>query len=390
MARCWYCGCNATVTRKVEVKEAYLDRLEREIVRVTGELGGRRRVRELHWGGGTPNFLEDDQIERLVTILRDRLDLAPDAELSIECDPRVATPDQLALLRRLGFTRLSFGVQDLDPTVQAAIGRVQGDAEFQALVQAARELRFTSLNFDLVYGLPGQKPETFARTLERVLEMGPDRVACFGYAHVPNLRPNQKRIDATLLPGSHGRFELFRLAVEAFTGAGYAWLGLDHFARPEDELAVAQGEGRLSRNFMGYTTQSAANLLGFGASAIGEVAGRYVQLDAKLGGWQSGIDAGVLPVVRGHRLTAEDRERRSAINQLMCNLELPLDTVRALAEGAAVVDRFHAFEADGLVRVGGDRITVTPTGQFFLRNLCLTLDAYAAKPDANPQFSRTV
>ena len=389
VARCWYCGCNATVTRHDPVQEAYVARVIREIGAVCDALGAARVLQEMHWGGGTPNYLGPAAMTRLLEAVLQRFEPLPDASMAIEADPRVASVEQLGRLRALGFNRLSLGVQDFDPAVQRAIGREQSEAVIGELRAAARGLGFRSVNFDLVYGLPAQTERSFARTLERVIAMGPDRIACFGYAHVPWARPNQRQIDAAALPDRYARFGLFRLAVEMLTGAGYQWIGLDHFARPDDELAIALGEGHLHRNFMGYVPAPAPHLLGFGTSAIGEVDGRFVQNDPHLGGYQRTLDAGALPVVRGHVLTAEDQARRVAIERLLCTAELPYALLEDLDDMDDLSARFRTFEEDGLVRFESDRLAVTPAGRFFLRNLAMELDAYAA--GASPQrYSRTV
>ena len=389
VARCWYCGCNATVTRHEHVQEEYVDRVLRELGTVTEALGRRRRAIELHWGGGTPNYLGPATMERLAGALHARFRIAADATVAIEIDPRVASVEQLRLLRALGFNRLSIGVQDFDARVQRAIGREQSSATVRNLRDTARALEFRSVNFDLVYGLPAQTEQSFRETLDQVTAMAPDRIACFGYAHVPWVRRNQRRIDEAALPDRYARFALFRLAVDTLTGAGYRWIGLDHFAREDDELAAALDEDRLHRNFMGYVPEPAPHLLAFGCSGIGEVAGRFVQNDAHLGGYQRAIDAGALPIVRGHTLTAEDRVRRAAIERLMCTLQLPYADLLALGQAEDPLSRFRPFADEGFVRFGSDRLTVTATGRFFLRNLAMELDAYAAA--ATPErFSRTV
>jgi oxygen-independent coproporphyrinogen-3 oxidase len=383
-SRCAYCGCNATVTHHTEVVNGYLDRLEHELAVVGGELGEGRRVRQLHWGGGTPNFLSEPQLVRAFAMLATRFAFDEGAELSIEADPRLVSRGQLRWLRALGFTRLSYGVQDLDPDVQDAIGRVQSEALVRDACELAREEGFTELNVDLIYGLPRQSATSFRRTLESVVALAPDRLACFGYAHVPWQRPHQKRIDVGTLPGTHARLDLLQLAVERLTDAGYEWIGLDHFARPDDPLAVAARERRLHRNFMGYTLMPAQHLVGVGVSAIGDVGGWYVQNTPKLGEWQRTLDAGALPVARAHRLTDDDRARREAIHHLMCNLELPY---ALLPEGGIeIAARFAAFEADGLVEPRENRWVVTPLGRLFLRNLAMPLDAYLGRtaPGAAP------
>ena len=389
VARCWYCGCNATVTPHPPVQRAYVDRLEREMAMVGAALGGRRRARQIHWGGGTPNYLPPQEIDRLVELLHTHFDLADNAEISIEIDPRVSSPGQLEFLHRLGFRRVSFGVQDLDPVVQTAMGRMQPETILRELHAAGRELGFHSINYDLVYGLPRQTADRFRRTLETVVQLAPDRIACFGYAHVPWARPNQRRIDPAALPGRNERFGLFRLAVETLTAAGYRWIGLDHFARPTDELAVALGEGRLRRNFMGYLPDPAPHLLAFGTSGIGEIAGRFVQNDPGLGRYERAIDAGRLPVIRGHRLSTEDRVRRAAIERLMCTLNLPYAMLLPLASAGDPLDLLRPFADEGFVTFGANRVSVTPLGRYFLRNLCMALDAYA-QPEGTQRFSRTV
>jgi oxygen-independent coproporphyrinogen III oxidase len=389
VARCWYCGCNATVTRHEHVQEAYVDRVLRELDWVIEVAGGRRRANEMQWGGGTPNYLGVAAMERLAAALHDRFDFVPGATLAIEIDPRVASVEQIGRLRHLGFNRLSIGIQDFDEVVQESIGRKQSQETVLELRVAARDTGFTSVNFDLVYGLPGQNETSFRRTLDDVIAMNPDRVACFGYAHVPWVRPNQNKIDASRLPDRYERFALFQLAVETFTSAGYRWIGLDHFARAGDELAVALDQGRLRRNFMGYVPEPASHLLAFGSSGIGEVAGRFVQNDAHLGSYQRAIDAGHLPVVRGHVLTEEDRIRRAAIERLLCTGELPYSLVAPLGLEDSPLERFRPFADEGFVEFGSDRLTVAPAGRFFLRNLAMELDAYAAG-STTTRFSRTV
>jgi oxygen-independent coproporphyrinogen-3 oxidase len=384
VTRCSYCGCNAVVTGNKEVQRRYVDRLERELGLVGEALSHRPQATQIHWGGGTPNFLPLDQIARLTHLLAKRFRFAS-AELSIEADPRVARPEQFELLRRLGFTRLSLGVQDLDPGVQTAIGREQSERQTREAYAAARAAGFERINLDLVYGLPGQTRAGFARTLDAVAKLRPERIACFGYAHVPWVRPNQKRIDQSALPTAERKFSLFALAVERLTAAGYTWIGLDHFARPQDELARAFCRGTLRRNFMGYIADPAPHLLAFGMSGIGEVAGRYVQNNARLGAYQRALDEGRLPVVRGHHLTEDDRYRGEAITSLMCRLEVSLDRLVELPVDPATL--FAPFAADGLVTIEDDRIRVTPQGRWFLRNICMALDRYA--PEL-PVYSGTI
>ena len=395
--RCRYCGCNAVASSDGAALDAYLDRMEVEMELLSALLAGRVRVVQMHWGGGTPNHLGSSRLQRLMDALRRAFHFDPAAELSLEADPRAGGPEQPAFLRELGFRRISLGVQDLDPRVQEAIGRIQPEKTTRAFFRACRKAGFHSVNVDLVYGLPAQTPDTFRRTLDKMLDLAPDRVACFGYAHVPWIRTNQRAVDARLLPAPEVKFSLFRDAVERFTGSGYAWIGLDHFARPEDELARAAAARRLHRNFMGYTPRPELPVIALGASGISDLGGSFAQNEARLDPYAEALNAGRLPVVRGIRLTPEDRLRRRAILHLMCNLELPLDPAAfggAEAEPGGTmdleIDRFHAFEADGLVRFEGDRIRVTERGRFFVRNLCMVLDAYLGKGSDRPLFSRTV
>jgi oxygen-independent coproporphyrinogen-3 oxidase len=388
--RCHYCACNVAITSRGDVVDAYLDRLERELDLVTGITGRGRRVVQLHLGGGTPNFLSVPQFDRLGAMLEDRFTFAPDAERSVEADPRLASREQMEALGRLGFRRISYGVQDLDAEVQVAIGRVQPEAVVRSAVELARDAGFEGINIDLIYGLPLQTPARFEHTLATALALAPDRVACYSYAHLPQARHNQRLIDAAALPSRDDKFRLFRMAVDAFTGAGYEWIGMDHFARPADDLAAAARERRLHRDFMGYTTWPAPHLLGFGMSAIGDVAGRFVQSVPRTGAYQRALDQGMLPVERGHRLSEDDRRRREAILNLMCNLELPHRLLpppedESRAHLAPLVD-------DGLLASLGDRYQVTPMGRYFLRNIAMALDAHLSRQrqDARPLFSRTV
>jgi oxygen-independent coproporphyrinogen-3 oxidase len=389
-SRCLYCGCTATVTTRAQVVDQYLARLEHEVRMVTEATGRKPLLREMHWGGGTPNFLDDTQLRRAFGLLAEHFTFAPDIECSVEADPRLVTPSQLATLRALGFSRISFGVQDLDERVQREIGRIQSPELVRGVVRDARAAGFASLNVDVIYGLPHQTEQSFGDTLDAVIALGPDRIACFGYAHVPWIRPHQQRMDESALPDRALRLALYQLAVERFTDAGYVWIGFDHFARPDDELARAAEEGRLHRDFMGYTARQARNLIGVGVSSIGEVDGTFVQNLPHLGDWQRTVDAGELPVTGGHRLTAEDRARGEAIRSLLCNNQL--DRALLPDDDGRTLDAFRAFEADGLVLIGDRLITVTAVGRYFLRNLAMALDAYR-KPSLgseSPRFSRTV
>jgi oxygen-independent coproporphyrinogen-3 oxidase len=386
--RCLYCGCNVRITRRGDLLDRYLDDLEREIALVTGVLGGGRRVSQLHIGGGTPNYLSDEQLRRLREMLDRAFRLDQDADTAIEADPRHSSPRQLATIRALGIRRLSLGVQDLDPRVQQAIGRIQPEALVRETIDAARAAGFEGINVDLIYGLPGQAVGGFTRTCEAVINWRPDRIACFGYAHVPLLRRHQRALERHGIPQGAERFALNRAAIAAFTGAGYTWVGLDHFALADDPLARAMRERRLHRNFNGYTTMPAAHLVAFGMSGIGEVAGRLVQSHPQLEPWSRAVNRGELPTARGHRLTEDDRRRRDAILRLMCDLELPL----ALADQGLgpELERLGRYADEGLVEVWEGKVAVTPVGRIFLRTLCTVFDAYYADGPSGRPMSRAV
>jgi oxygen-independent coproporphyrinogen III oxidase len=388
VARCLYCGCNATVTTRDEVVDRYLARLAREIAWAASAIGARPAISAMHWGGGTPNFPSLPQLERLVGDLHSAFDLNENTERSIEADPRLVTREQLRGLRALGFTRISFGVQDLDADVQQAIGRVQPESLVRDVVAMARDEGFTGINVDLIYGLPRQTRDSFARTVDSAIDFGADRLACFGYAHVPWMRAHQRRIDERALPSGPERMLLFHDAVQRLVQAGYVWLGFDHFARPNDPLAVAERHGQLHRNFMGYTTRDGEHLLGLGVSAISDVAGRTVQSESALGAWQRAIDTGQVPMARRHVQSAEDAWRGRAIMHLLCQGELPdrlwHDDPDALAAAYA------PFVEDGLLQRHPDGWRVTTRGRFVLRNLAFPLDPYRQTVATAPQFSRAV
>jgi len=367
---CHYCGCNVVVSSKRDRADEYLDLLEREVELVADRIAPRRAVSQLHVGGGTPTFLSADQLERLWGLLTRRFDLLPDAEVSVEIHPGVTGPEQLGMLRQLGCNRLSLGVQDTDEAVQAAIGREQTLEQTHASLEYARDAGFDSVNFDLIYGLPGQTTTSWARTLDCVLEMAPDRLAVFGFAYVPTLRPNQRRLDADALPTGRERLDLFRQAWRAFEGAGYAFLGLDHFVAPHDELARAASDGRLGRNFQGYTVRDTPDTLAFGVTGISDIAGTYAQNVRTLPRYAEAVEAGRLATVKGHRRTPEDDRRRGRINRLMCHLEVPLD-----AQDKDAIARLRPLAADGLVELSAERVRVTRLGRLFLRNIAQVFDA---------------
>jgi oxygen-independent coproporphyrinogen-3 oxidase len=397
---CFYCGCNRIITRDKARGDAYLVRLYREIA-LTAQLFDRdREVIQLHFGGGTPNFLSPAQLGEVVETLRSqfRFSNAADRDISIELDPRFVDADDIAELAKIGFNRASFGVQDFDPAVQEAVNRIQSVEETRAVVDACRAHGFRSVNVDLIYGLPNQAPEGFARTLDTVAQMRPDRVAVYGYAHMPHLFKPQKQLDASLLPSGETKLALLQLAIEKLTAAGYLYIGMDHFALPDDELALAQARGGLHRNFMGYTTHADSDLVGLGVSAISHIGDSFSQNPRDLPSWQAALDDGRLPVFRGMRLGEDDQLRADLIQSLMCQGEIP---VAALERRYAIdfaeyfstaLDRLAPLAEDGLVRVEEQRIAVTARGRLLLRNIAMCFDRYLEQPATveTPRFSRTV
>jgi oxygen-independent coproporphyrinogen-3 oxidase len=371
--RCLYCGCNTTVTHDSGRMDAYLDTLDREMAMVAERIDGNRDVLQVHLAGGTPNYLNEPQLTRLSEMLERRFHLVADTERSIECDPRRTSAGQLELLHALGFHTIGFGVQDLDPDVQRAIGRIQSEELIRDVYWMAREIGFDSIGFDLIYGLPLQSAASFERTIDSVLELAPDRVACFGYARQTLDGPHQYAIDVHELPDNAERERLFRKAVAAFIQAGYAWIGLDTFALETDDLAQAHAEGRLHRNCIGYTANPSDHVIGLGAGAVGELLGNCVQNHPELDGWQRRVEAGQLAVDRGRRLSDLERRRRDGLAFLICNLELP----HRMAAGC-LDDEYHrlaAYAGDGLVEALPDGLRVTEAGRFFLRELCTEQDA---------------
>jgi oxygen-independent coproporphyrinogen-3 oxidase len=395
--RCTFCGCNVVITSKHDVAVDYLETLFREIDLVADRLGDRASVRQLHWGGGTPTFQTPEEMESLFRKTTERFRILPDAEVALEVDPRVTTHDHLVVLRKLGFNRLSMGVQDFTPEVQEAIERNQTWEETERLVTDSRALGFHSLNVDLVYGLPRQSPETFVESLRKVLELRPERVAVYSYAHVPWLKHNQRRTDEDFLPSPDVKLRLFAEALEAFTGAGYDPIGMDHFALPDDELAVAARQGTLHRNFMGYTTRPAPDMVGLGISSIGDVGDAHFQNHKVIPQWRKRVEAGEVPVYRGVVLSAEDRLRREVIHSLMCNWRVDKKSVGA-RHGIDFDEHFRVEledlrreQAEGFVEMDGAELRVVGTGRLFVRNVAMVFDEYLRRMKKDgPVFSRTV
>ncbi len=399
--RCAFCGCNVVITRHRDVAARYLDALDQEIELLTAALPNRRRIAQMHWGGGTPTYYDADQLERVFARLHRDFTFTPDAELGIEIDPRVTSAAQLRRLRGLGFNRLSMGVQDFSPQVQLAINREQSYELTAALMAEARAAGFASINIDLIYGLPFQTVDSFAQTLEQTLTLKPDRVAAYSFAFVPWMGAHMNSLATEALPSARLKLELLALTIEAFVRAGYRQIGMDHFALPSDDLGRAVEQGSLHRNFMGYTVQKTADMVAVGVSGIGEVHGAFVQNTKKLNEYYAAVGSGRFAVARGYELSPDDLLRRHVIAALMCNFRLDIAQVEAdfaIDFGSYFADELSELTAtqsaatDGLVAVSSESIEVTPVGRLFVRNVCMVFDRYlrARTAGVKPVFSRTV
>ena len=384
--RCTFCGCNVVVTKDASRADRYLDYVLKELDLVVPHLGNRRRLGQIHLGGGTPTFLTEAQLTRLWQAITDRFVVAPDAEVALEVDPVVTTFAQVSLLRSFGFNRISMGVQDFDPQVQEAVRRVQPVSETAELVAHARAEGFKGVNFDLIYGLPRQTPTTWRRTLEQVMEIGPDRAAVYSFAFLPELRPHQKRLPMADIPTGPAKLSLLRMAYESFLDAGFLPIGMDHFAKPEDELSQALSARRLNRNFQGYSARPAMDTVSVGLTAISDVMGRYAQNVPQMNKYYRALDEGRLPIARGMVLSKDDLVRKKIINGLMCNglVELGPDVDAWSAQMPALAK----LQDDGLVHVDGGRVETTDLGRIFVRNVAMVFDAYLEKNQR--RFSRTV
>ena len=400
LSPCFYCGCNRIITHDKGRAETYLTRLYREIDLTAALFDRDREVIQLHFGGGTPNFLSPAQLREVVDTLRRQFHFSDsaDRDISIELDPRFISPEDVAELARIGFNRASLGVQDFDPVVQAAVNRIQSVEQTRAVIDACRASGFRSVNVDLIYGLPKQNPEGFARTLDTVIDARPDRIAVYSYAHLPELFKAQKQIEVADLPTPEAKLGLLQLAIEKLTAAGYLYIGMDHFALPDDELAQAQARGGLHRNFMGYTTHADSDLIGLGVSAISHIGDSFSQNPRDLISWQGAIDDGRLPVFRGMRLSEDDQLRADLIQRLMCQGEVPIGALERRyaidfdSYFADALQRLQPLVNDGLVRIGPDRIVVTSQGRLLLRNIAMCFDRYLDQPVAAtaPRFSRAI
>ncbi|HGN1706365.1 TPA: oxygen-independent coproporphyrinogen III oxidase [Providencia rettgeri] len=392
---CYFCGCNKLVTRQKHKADEYLQVIEKEIIQRASLLKG-RIVTQMHWGGGTPTYLDKAQISHLVGLLKKHFHFADEMEMSIEIDPREIELDMIDHLRHEGFNRLSMGVQDFNKEVQVLVNREQDEEFIFALIKRAKEMGFTSTSIDLIYGLPKQTPESFAFTLKKVAELSPDRLSVFNYAHLPNLFAAQRKIKDADLPSAEQKLDILQDTIGTLTGDGYQFIGMDHFARPEDELAVAQREGILHRNFQGYTTQGDCDLLGLGVSAISMLGDNYAQNQKDLKTYYAQVEEQGHALWRGLVLTDDDCLRRDVIKTLICNFQLnfaqieelyPIDFKSYFKED---LELLKPMAEDGLVEMSGAGIKVTPQGRLLIRNICMCFDVYLRNQMRQRQFSRVI
>ena len=392
---CYYCGCNKVVTRERSASAKYIKYLEAELALVGGLLRRDRRISQLHWGGGTPTFLARDEMSALMAAIDAQFERPADTECAIEVDPRAAEAGTMAFLAGQRFNRLSVGVQDFDPEVQKAVHRVQSEELTRRVIAEARQSGFGSVNLDLMYGLPKQTLDSFQRTLDQVVELGPDRVALYSYAHLPHLFKPQPRIDAAGVPCAELKLQLMTLAIGRLTRAGYLYIGMDHFARPGDELAIAQAQGRLQRNFQGYSTQS-GDLLGFGCSAIGRIGPCYYQNQKKLEDYYAELDQGRLPVARGIELTKDDLARAAVIQALICQFRVSIEAIELAhlidfrSSFAAELAELRQLSRDGLVELTEEWISITPKGRMLVRVICMAFDRYLRQARERAAYSRVL
>ncbi|HXF09655.1 MAG TPA: oxygen-independent coproporphyrinogen III oxidase, partial [Desulfuromonadaceae bacterium] len=393
---CWFCGCTTVITLNHAQGKTYLDYLEREVARMASQVDTKRKVVQLHWGGGSPTFLRPDEIRRLGDIIRKYFTFSDDIEAGVEIDPRRLSREHIEALRDIGFNRTSLGVQDFEPKVQESIHRIQPREMTQRVLSWARELGFGSVNFDLIYGLPHQTVESFNRTLDAVLEMEPDRLAVFSYAHVPWVKPAQKILEQKILPSPEVKLELLKNVIERLTANDrYVYIGMDHFARPSDELVTSQQNKTLQRNFQGYSTRGNADIYAFGMSAISQIPDAYWQNEKELTKYYAMLDNDKTPLSRAYFLTNEDKTRRETIMRVMCDLSLDyaaiskklgIDFASHFADELAAL---KTFAEDDLVRFSADGFTVTDQGRLFIRNIAMCFDNTLA-PAGERKHSRTI
>lgn len=392
---CWFCGCNVIISHRKDVTKRYLDYVYREMEALRSYIDTSRKVIQLHWGGGTPNFLTDREIRELFGKIRENFTVDDHAEISVEIDPRYLSEGQLETFRELGFNRISMGLQDLDEEVQRAINRIQPEGLMKGVMKRLRDLGFKSINIDLIYGLPYQTPEKFKKTIEKTIALDPDRVAVFNFAYVPWIKPLQRKIDPLTLPPPEDKLKILEMTIDMFQEAGYVFIGMDHFAKPDDELAIAQKDGTLWRNFQGYTTKKGVDLIGIGATSIGMLYDGYFQNYKTIRDYYIAIDAGKLPVMKGYLLSYEDLIRREVIMDLMCHFSCSFEKIESMF-GINFEEHFERelselkeMESDGLLAVKDRKITVMPEGRLLIRNIAMVFDEHI-KNKKELRFSRTI
>ena len=393
---CYYCACNKIITKDHGRSAKYIKYLGKEIAMQEAALEGSRDVVQLHFGGGTPTFLSEDEMQRLMDIIHKHFRLLPGGEYSIEVDPRKVGRDNVKQLAALGFNRMSVGVQDFTPEVQAAVNRIQSLDETRLVIDSAREFGFKGISVDLIYGLPKQNVISFNHTLDEVIKLDPDRLSIYNYAHLPSLAKPQRRISEADLPTPDQRLQILQLAIRRLTDAGYVFIGMDHFAKPNDELAVAQRQGRLHRNFQGYSTHAEADLMAFGVSAIGKVGPSYCQNVRTLDEYYDSLDQGVLPIFRGIELNADDLLRRSIIQALMCHFELSIESIEIAhlidfkSYFASEIADLRDMEKGGLLTIDDQWITVEPRGRLLVRGIAMAFDKYLRTDRERVRYSKVI
>ena len=391
---CYYCGCNKVITKDTRKADEYLTYLEKEMALLAPHLHGKHKLAQLHFGGGTPTFLSDEQLERVFAMIREHFELLLDGEYSIEIDPRKVSRESVFKLGKLGFNRMSVGIQDFDPKVQAAVNRIQTVEETRNVIEAAREAGFKSISVDLIYGLPHQSVASIKPTLETVLSLSPDRLALYHYAHLPHIFKPQRRIDTNAVPSSEEKLDILQYAVHLLDERGYVFIGMDHFAKPEDELAIALREGRLQRNFQGYSTYADCDLVAIGVSSIGKIGDTYSQNERDLEQYYAALDNNQLPIMRGFQLSDDDVMRRQIIQDLMCRFALELSDYRAdFAEYfAEEIPDLQRIAELGLIEWQPETgsLNVTPKGRFLIRNIAMIFDYYLRHKETKAKYSQTV
>ena len=393
---CYYCACNKIITKDRSLAARYIDYLGREMAMQSAVFGTRQDVVQMHWGGGTPTFLSADEIRLVMSKIREHFNIVPEGEHSIEIDPRKVSDDIVALLRAEGFNRMSLGVQDFDPVVQKAVNRIQTLEETRAVIDAARRYGFKSVSVDLIYGLPHQTVDRFSATLDHVLSMSPDRLSIYNYAHLPTRFMPQRRINAEDLPSADEKLQIFGMAINKLSEAGYVYIGMDHFAKPDDELAMAQREGFLHRNFQGYSTHAECDLMAFGVSAIGKIGPSFSQNAKDLEGYYGAIDEGRLPVIRGWECSEDDTLRNAVIQALMCHFELSFAAfnerfgIDFRSRFAPELEQLKSMEGSGLVQVGEGDIVVTEAGRFLVRGIAMVFDHYLRTDQEKRRYSKVI